>query len=173
MIAIVLALAFIAIIFMIAVIGQADEFTVTRSAQLTSAPDKVFPHVNDLHQWEAWSPWVKLDPKAKMTYGGPPAGVGASMRWEGNSKVGVGKMTITDSKPGEVVRIRLDFEKPMQATNAAEFTFRPEGGQTVVTWKMLGQNSVMGKLFGLLMNCEKMVGEQFEQGLASLRSVVK
>ena len=82
-------------------------------------------------------------------------------------------MTITESQPGELVRFRLDFRKPMQATNTAEFTFRPEGGQTAVTWSMAGKNSFMGKIFGLFMDCEKMCGSQFEKGLASLKSVAE
>jgi uncharacterized protein YndB with AHSA1/START domain len=173
MIPILLALALIALIFVIVVTGQPDEFVVVRSAQIPASPDRVFAHVNDLHKWETWSPWARLDPKAKNTFDGPPSGAGTSMKWEGNNKVGAGKMTITDSQPGQLVRFRLEFERPMKATNTAEFTFRPEGGQTVVTWKMAGQNSAMGKLFGLLMNCEKMCGDQFNQGLANLRGVVE
>ena len=173
MIPILLALAFIALVFIIVITGQPDEFTLSRSAKISAPPDKVFPHVNDLHMWEAWSPWAKLDPNAKSTFDGPALGTGSSMAWDGNNKVGSGKMTITDSKPGEAIRFRLDFLKPMKATNTAEFTFRPEGGQTVVVWSMAGKNSFAGKMFGLLMNCDKMVGGQFEKGLASLKTVVE
>ena len=173
MIPILLALAFIALLFIIVVTGQPDEFKMSRSAKIAAPPDKLFPHVNDLHKWEAWSPWAKLDPNAKNTFDGPASGVGSSMAWDGNNKVGSGKMTITDSKPGEAIRFRLDFLKPMKATNTAEFTFRPEGGQTVVVWLMAGKNSFAGKMFGLLMNCDKMVGGQFEKGLASLKTVAE
>jgi len=173
MIPIFLALAFIALIFIIVITGQPDEFKVSRSATFSAPPDKVFPHINDLHKWEAWSPWAKLDPNAKNTFDGPAQGAGSSMAWDGNNKVGSGKMTITDSRPGEVVRFRLEFLKPMQATNTAEFTFRPEGGQTVVVWSMAGKNSFAGKMFSLLMNCDKMVGGQFSQGLANLKTVVE
>lgn len=173
MLPILLAFAFIAIVFIIVIAGQPDEFKVARSAKISAPPEKIFPHINDLHQWDAWSPWAKLDPNAKNFFEGPPSGVGTSMKWEGNNKVGVGRMTITESQPNEVIRFRLDFEKPMKATNTAEFTFRPEAGQTVVTWNMFGKNNFMGRIFGLFMNCDRMVGGQFEQGLASLKSLVE
>ena len=173
MLPIILALAVIAILFIVLITGQPDEFKVSRSATISAPPEKVFPHVNDLHKWETWSPWARLDPAAKSIFSGPDAGTGAAMRWEGNNKVGVGTMTITDSKPSETIRFRLNFEKPMKATNSAEFTFKPDGGQTSVTWSMAGKNSLGGKIFGLLMNCEKMVGGQFERGLANLKSVVE
>lgn len=173
MIPILLALSIIALIFIIVVAGQPDEFKMARSTVISAPPEKIFPHVNDLHMWEAWSPWAKLDPNSKSTFSGPPAGVDTSMKWEGNSKVGVGRMTITESRPGQLIRFRLEFEKPMQATNTAEFTFRPEGNQTVVNWSMSGKNSLAGKIFGLFMNCDTMVGGQFEKGLASLKSVAE
>jgi len=171
MLPILLALGFITVIFIIVIAGQPDEFTVTRAANISAPPEKVFAHVNDLHQWEAWSPWAKLDPNAKNSFSGAAAGAGAAMAWEGNKKVGAGQMTITESQPGESIRFRLDFQKPMQATNAAEFTFRPEGGQTVVTWSMTGKSCFMGKIIGLFMDFDKMCGCQFEQGLASLKSL--
>jgi len=99
------------------------------------------------------------------------AGAGATMRWEGNRKVGTGAMTITESKPVETIRLRLDFEKPMKATNAAEFIFKAEGDQTSVIWNMTGRNNFGGKIFGLFINCEKMVGGDFEKGLAALAAV--
>lgn len=173
MIPILLALAFIAILLIVMIAGQPDEFILTRSAKMSAPPETIFPHVNDLHQWEAWSPWAKLDPNAKNTFEGPANGVGAAMTWAGNSKVGEGKMTVIDSLPNQLIRFRLEFMKPMQATNTAEFTFRPEGGQTVVNWSMSGKNSFAGKIFGLFMNCEKMVGGQFEKGLARMKSVVE
>ena len=172
MIPVLLALAFIAILFIIVITGQPDEFKVSRATTIAAPPEKVFPQVNDLHQWKPWSPWARMDPAAKITFSGPPAGTGSAMRWEGNRKVGIGTMTITDSRPSEFIRLRLDFEKPMVATNLAEFHFQTEGGQTRVTWSMSGENRLMGKIFGLFMNCEQMVGGQFEQGLANLQSVM-
>jgi hypothetical protein len=108
-----------------------------------------------------------------MTYAGPPAGVGASYEWAGNNKIGAGRNTITESKPGEWVRFRLEFFKPMTATNAVQFTFQPDGRRTVVTWTMSGQSSFCGKIFGLVVNCEKMCGGQFEKGLAQMKSLVE
>jgi len=173
MLPILLALAFIAILIFILIAGQPDEFNVTRAATLAAPPETIFPHVNDLHLWQAWSPWAKLDPNCQNTFSGAATGAGAVMAWEGNGKVGTGKMTIVASQPGEFVRFRLEFQKPMQATNTAEFTFRPEGNQTVVTWTMQGKSNFTGKIFGLFMNCEKMCGGQFEQGLASLKSLTE
>ena len=166
-------IAALVLIFIIVVAMQPAEFNVMRSAKLAEPPEKIFPHVNDLHLWEAWSPWAKLDPNAKNSFAGPASGVGAAMAWEGNCKVGVGRMTITESKASSLIRFRLEFEKPMKATNTAEFTFKPEGGQTVVTWSMAGRNNFAGKVFGLFMNCDKMIGGQFEKGLAQLKSVAE
>ena len=173
MLPILLALAFIVILILIIIAGRPDEFTVTRSANISAPPEKIFPQVNDLRQWQAWSPWAKLDPNAKNTFSGVDAGNGAAMAWDGNNKVGAGQMTITESQPSGLIRLRLDFKKPMQATNTAEFSFRSEGHQTVVTWSMAGKSNFMGKVFGLFMDCEKMVGGQFEKGLTSLKSLAE
>jgi len=162
----------VALLFIIIALRPA-EFTYVRSAKIAAPPEKVFPHVNDLHQWQAWSPWAKLDPNSKSTFTGPGTGVGAAMAWAGNNKVGEGKMTIIESRPGELIRIRLEFLKPMQATHTAEFTFKAEGSLTVLKWAMSGRNNFMGKAFGLFVNCDKMIGGQFEQGLASLNAVTK
>jgi hypothetical protein len=166
---IVLAVAFIGLLVFAAM--RPSEFRVVRSALVGAPPDAVFPHVNDLHHWEAWSPWAKLDPAAKTTYGGPAAGVGAAFSWAGNHNIGEGRMTITESQPNDLVRFRLDFLKPFKGTNSAEFTFHPEGGQTRVTWTMSGHYSFVPKLMGLFINCDKMVGDQFETGLADLNKV--
>jgi uncharacterized protein YndB with AHSA1/START domain len=173
MLPILLALAFIALIFIIVITGRPDEFTVTRAANISAPPEEIFSHVNDLHKWEAWSPWAKLDPNAKNTFSGADTGAGAAMAWDGNKKVGAGQMTITESQPSGLIRLRLDFRKPMQATNTVEFAFRPEGGQTVVTWSMAGKSCSMSKVFGLFMDFDKMCGCQFEKGLASLKSVTE
>lgn len=170
---ILIALAAMVAVFVVIVATRPAEFRVSRSATLPAPPSVVFAHVNDLHNWEAWSPWAKLDPQAKGTYDGPREGEGASFAWSGNSEVGEGRMTITESRPHELVRLRLEFVKPFQATNEAEFTFEPAGEQTLVTWSMSGRNNFMSKAVGLFIDCEKMVGGQFEQGLANLTSVVE
>lgn len=166
-------LAVAVIAFGIVVSLQPSGFSVTRSTTIAAPPEAVFPRVNDLRNWDAWSPWAKLDPNAKITFEGPAAGVGAAFAWSGNNKVGEGRMAITESCPNELVRLKLDFLKPMKATNAAEFTFKPEGSQTVVTWTMSGKNNFIGKAFGLVVNCDKMVSGDFEKGLAQMKSIAE
>jgi hypothetical protein len=170
---ILIAVAIIAVVFVIVVALQPADFRIVRSANMAAPAPAVFAQVNDFHNWEAWSPWAKLDPAAKSTFEGPPAGTGAIFRWAGNSEVGEGSMTITDSRPSELIRIKLEFLRPFAATNTAEFAFKPEGNQTVVTWSMEGQNNFIAKAFCLFMNMDKMVGDQFEKGLASMKSVVE
>ncbi len=173
MLPILLALGFIALLFIVVIAGQPNEFKVCRSTKISAPPEAVFPHVNDYHRWEAWSPWAKLDPTCKNTFEGATAGIGAIFSWAGNKKVGEGRMTIIESRVGDLIRIKLEFFKPFKATNTAEFDFQPDGNQTVVTWSMFGKNNFMGKVFGLLVNCEKMVGRDFEKGLAAMKSVVE
>ena len=166
-------LAVLVVLFVIIVALRPSDFRVTRSAAMAAPPEQVFPQVNELRNWEAWNPWGKMDPNCTMTYEGPPAGVGASYSWAGNNKVGQGRNTITESKPNQLVRFQLEFEKPMKATNTAEFTFQPEGDQTIVTWTMSGKNNFVGKAFGLIVDCDKMIGSQFENGLAQMKSLVE
>lgn len=148
------------------------DFRISRSAVLPAPPSAVFAQVNDLRKWEAWSPWAKLDPNSTATFSGPSAGVGCSMAWTGNKEVGEGKMTILESKSDAQIGLELEFIKPFQATNRTEFTFQPQAGGTLVTWTMSGANNFMGKAMGLIMDCEKMIGDQFDQGLANLKTVV-
>ncbi len=170
---ILLALAIILLLLVVVVAGRPGEFVVSRRIKISAPPEQIFPRVNELRNWEAWNPWGKLDPNCKITYDGPPAGVGASYAKAGNSKVGTGRNTVTESKLDELVCFRLEFMKPMKATNTAEFTFQPEGAGTVVTWTMSGRNNFAGKLFGLVVNCDKMCGDQFEKGLAQMKSLVE
>ena len=173
MLPILLALAFIAIIFFVVIAGRPDEFVVSRSTIISAPPEKVFPHVNDLHAWEAWSPWAKMDPNAKNAYEGAASGGGAAMSWDGNKKVGAGRMTIVESAPNGLIRIKLEFLKPFKATNTAEFTFKPDGNQTAVMWSMSGKNNFFFKAFGLFVNCDKMIGGDFEKGLAAMKAVTE
>jgi uncharacterized protein YndB with AHSA1/START domain len=168
-------IGFAAILVILAVVIalQPSEFRVARSTTIAAAPAVVFAQVNDFHKWEAWSPWAKLDPAAKTSFEGPSAGTGAIFRWAGNEEVGEGSMTITESNPTDRIRIKLDFLKPFATTNLAEFTFRPEGNQTVVTWSMEGTNNFVAKAFCLFINMDKMIGDQFEKGLANMKSVAE
>ncbi|HTQ52079.1 MAG TPA: SRPBCC family protein [Candidatus Acidoferrales bacterium] len=166
---ILISLAVIVVLLLILVATRPSDFRVTRSNAIAAPAEMIFAQVNDLHKWEAWSPWEKMDPALKKTFTGPPAGTGASYSWAGNNKVGTGRMTIMESHPGERIRIKLEFLKPFKATNTAEFMFKPEGAQTAVTWSMSGKNNFMGKAMGLVMNFDKMIGGQFEKGLAQIK----
>jgi uncharacterized protein YndB with AHSA1/START domain len=170
---ILIGLAAIIVIFLIVAALQPADFRITRSATIAAPPSAVFEQINDFHKWNDWSPWAKMDPNAKNSFEGPPAGVGAGFAWAGNNQVGEGRMTITDSRPNELVRMKLEFFKPFTATNVAEFTLKPEGSQTAITWSMSGTNGFMGKAMSLIMNCDKMVGGQFEQGFANLKAIVE
>ena len=170
---ILIAIAVVIVLLILIVATRPSQFRVSRSARMTAPPDRIFPQVNELHKWEAWNPWGKLDPNTKLVYAGPPAGVGASYTWAGNNQVGEGMSTIINSQPNERVLLRLDFAKPMKATNMAEFTFVPDGSQTVVTWSMTGKYNFVGKAFGLFVNCDTMIGGQFEKGLAAIKSLVE
>jgi hypothetical protein len=172
-IGVVAVFALLLIGFVVVVAMQPADFRITRSTKVAAPADAVFPHVNDLSQWRAWSPWENLDPDLKRTYEGPASGVGASYGWVGNSQVGEGRMTITESKANELVRIRLEFIKPFMATNITDFTFEPSGPQTTVTWTMTGQHSFMGKAMCLVMNMDKLIGKNFEDGLAKLKAVAE
>src|SRR5438045_2986202 len=133
---ILLVLGVIVIAFLIVVALQPADFRVVRTASIPASPAAVFVQVNDLHQWQAWSPWEKLDPAMKRSFEGPAAGVGAAYAWAGNKDVGEGRMSITESRPNELVAMKLEFLKPFAATNTTEFVFKPEGNQTVVSWSM-------------------------------------
>jgi hypothetical protein len=170
---ILIAVAGVIVIFASVVALQPADFRITRAATIAAPPDEVFHQVNDFHNWQAWSPWAKLDPDAKNSFEGPLAGEGAVFHWSGNSDVGKGNMTITESRPSELVRIKLQFEEPMAATNDTQFKFEPEGDGTRVTWEMSGTNNFIGKAFCLFMNMDKMVGGQFEEGLANIKSIVE
>ena len=170
---ILLVLAVAAITFIVVVMLQPDEFRVERSAAMNAPASAPFAQVNDFHNWEKWSPWAKLDPAMKQTFEGAPAGVGAIYSWTGNSEVGEGRMTILESKPNELIRIKLDFIKPFESTSDTVFTFKPDGANTIVTWTMAGKNNFMAKAFHLFMNMDKLVGGDFEKGLASMKSIVE
>lgn len=175
---ILIGLGVIAAIFVLLIVALAlyissrpSEFRIARSSTMAATPATVFAQVNNVHKWQDWSPWAKLDPNAKLTYSGPDAGTGASYTWSGNEKIGEGTLTVSESKPNDLVRFKLDFLKPFPASNVAEFTFVPRGDQTQVTWSMSGHCNFLMKAVGLFMDCDKMVGPDFEKGLASLKSI--
>ncbi|HTB63247.1 MAG TPA: SRPBCC family protein [Opitutales bacterium] len=169
-------LAAIAVIIVVLLVGIATrpvDFSITRWATIVAPPAVVFAQVNDFHQWNAWSPWVKMDPQCQTLCEGSPSGKGAIYRWAGNAKVGAGNMTITESRPAELILIRLEFIKPLPGVNTTEFTFKVQGNQTVVGWKMSGKNNFIGKAMHFFINCDKMIGAQFEQGLAAMKKIAE
>ncbi len=170
---ILIGLVVILIVFCVVVALQPAHYGVERTAVISAPAAMVFTQVNDFHNWQAWSPWAKLDPSIKQTYEGVPSGAGAIYTWVGNNKVGEGRMTITESRPSDLIKIKLEFVKPFASTCATEFTFKPEGNQTRTTWSMSGENNFIAKAFCLFMNMDKMVGGDFEKGLAQMKSVVE
>lgn len=148
-------------------------FSVQRTASLQASPDIAFALVNDFHQWGEWSPWDKLDPSMKRTYEGAASGTGAKYSWIGNDQVGEGQMTIEESKPSELIRIKLEFVKPWPGTSSTLFTFKPEGEAVSVTWKMEGNNDFVGKAFSAFMDMDEMIGKDFEKGLASMKTLAE
>ena len=166
-----IGLAALIVIFLIVVATRPADFRVERSAKLSASPAALFEQVNNHRKFAVWNPFMKLDPNVKNTYSGPESGLGAACSWDGNRDVGAGSCTIIESKPGELVRYRMDWKRPMEGIATVDFTFKPEGNQTVVTWAMYGKNNFIGKAVSLFMNCDKMCGPQFEKGLADLGAV--
>lgn len=151
--------------------ARPDTFRVARSTVIQAPPEAIAAHVNDFHAWQAWSPYEKVDPALKRTYAGPAAGVGAVYAYEGNDKVGAGRMEILETSAERTV-VALNFIRPMEADNVAEFTYEPQsGGATKVTWAMNGPMPLMGKVMGLFFDMDAMVGKDFETGLANLKKV--
>jgi len=156
--------------FVIYAASRPDDFRVSRSIAIAAPPSAVFPHVNDLREFQKWSPWAKMDPQTKVTYEGPASGVGSSFTWQGD-KTGEGTMALSESRRDEFIHFMLVFRKPFKATNTAEFTFKPDGNGTLVTWSMYGRNNFIAKAMGVFMDCDKMIGGPFEQGLADLKTL--
>jgi Polyketide cyclase / dehydrase and lipid transport len=150
-----------------------DAFHVERTANIKATPDKLFPRINDFHQWQPWSPYEKLDPAMKRSFSGPAAGEGAIYEWEGNSKAGAGRITITQATPPHQVKIKLEMFKPFAATNEVTFTLKPNGDSTDVTWAMDGQAVLFSKVMGLFFDMDDMVGGQFDEGLRNLTALVE
>jgi uncharacterized protein YndB with AHSA1/START domain len=170
---IVLILAVIVLVLVVIVAWRPSEFRIERTTVIAAPPSVVFAQVNDFHKWEAWNLWAKMDPAMTQTYEGAPAGAGAVYTWAGNRQVGEGRMTIVESRPNDLIRVRLEFLKPFANTSLAEFTFKPQGTQTAVTWSMTGTNNFMAKAFHLVMNMDRMIGGQFDKGLADMKSTVE
>jgi uncharacterized protein YndB with AHSA1/START domain len=146
-----------------------DSFRVARTTTIKAAPEKIYPFVQDFHQWSVWSPYEKMDPAMQRTFSGTPAGQGAVYGWKGNGNAGSGRMEITEAAPPKKLAIKLDFTAPFEASNVAEFTFEPNGEETRVTWAMGGKNSLGAKVMQLFFDMDKLVGKDFEAGLQNLK----
>jgi hypothetical protein len=147
-----------------------DSFQLARSVSIKAAPEKIFPLIDDLHSFNRWNPFLKNDPGIKLTYSGPAKGKGTAHEWDGNSRVGKGRLEITDSMPASKIVMKLDMIKPIEGHNRVEFTLEPKDGATTVTWAMSGKSAYIAKLMGVFISMDKMVGREFEAGLADLKA---
>jgi uncharacterized protein YndB with AHSA1/START domain len=169
---ILIGVAAVVVLLIIVVVTRPSAFHVERSIVINAPPERAFVHVNDFHAWAAWSPYEKLDPQMKKTFEGSALGTGAVYGWSGE-KAGEGRMTIERSEQPSLISIRLEFSKPFAATNTATFTFVPTAGGTKVTWAMDGRNAFAAKAASLVMDMDKLVGGDFERGLASLKTLAE
>ena len=165
------------VLLIVVVLGAAstrpDSFRIQRSASVSAGAAKIHPLIQDFHNWGSWSPWEKLDPDLKRAYSGPASGKGAIYEWQGNPKVGSGRMEVLEVTSPSRVLIKLDFLKPFEAHNQAEFTLAEGPGSTTVTWAMTGPQPFPMKVMGLFMSMDSMVGKDFEKGLASMKAVAE
>jgi carbon monoxide dehydrogenase subunit G len=150
-----------------------DTFRVERTARIDAPAEKIFPLIDDFHRWGAWSPYEKLDPGMKRSFGGAASGKGASYAWQGNGQAGAGRMEIVESAPSSKVAIQLDFIEPFEGHNMAEFTLQPQGSATQVTWAMHGPSPYVARLMGIFFNMDRMIGKDFEAGLANLKAATE
>jgi carbon monoxide dehydrogenase subunit G len=150
-----------------------DTFQVERAIVIQAPPQKIYPMIEDFHRWAAWSPWERLDPTMHRAFSGAASGKGAAYAWEGNSKVGQGRMEIADASAPAKVTIQLDFLKPIEGHNIAEFTLQPEGAGTRVTWTMHGPSPYVSKLMGIFVSMDSLIGKDFETGLANLKAAAE
>lgn len=163
----------LAITLLIYAATRPDTFRLQRSITVSAPAEKIFPRINDFTSWRAWSPWETIDPALKRTYSGAPNGRGAVYEWTGNNQVGQGRMEIVESVPSSQITIKLDFIKPFEAHNTAQFTLAGRDGSTHVTWAMYGPQPFMAKLMSIFCMMERMVGPQFETGLANLKAITE
>lgn len=156
-----------------ATLAKPNTFRIERTAQIDAPPETVFPLIDDFRNWTQWSPWENIDPALKRTYSGAAHGTGAIYAWEGNDKVGSGRMEITQSSAPSKVILRLEFIKPFAAVNTTEFTVAPSGAGSTVTWAMYGPSSFMHKFMSTLFNMNDMLAKQFDAGLAKMKAAAE
>ena len=170
-IGIVVAVVVAAILVMAAL--KPPRFRVHRSTVIDATPERIFPLIADFRKWRSWSPWEGLDPDLKRTYEGAETGRGAVYRWDGNKQAGAGRMEITEATPPRRVVIDLAFTRPFEARNTTEFDLAGHGEATEVTWTMHGPQPFMFRVMSVFMSMDKMVGGDFERGLAGLKAVAE
>jgi Polyketide cyclase / dehydrase and lipid transport len=170
---IAIAIAAVVAAILIYAATQPDTFRVERSTVIKAPPEKIFSQINGFHQWEAWSPWEKIDPAIKRTYSGADSGKGAVYGWQGNKDVGQGRMEIIESTPSSNVLIKIDFMEPFEGHDMVQFTLQPQGDATKVTQAMYGPSPFISKLMSLFFSMDKMVGQKYEEGLASLKAIAE
>ncbi|MFA5835142.1 MAG: SRPBCC family protein [Bacteroidota bacterium] len=164
------ALAAIVAVILIVASTKPDTFRIERTTSIKASSEKISTLISNFHKWNSWSPFEKLDPAMKRTFSGSNEGLGAVYEWEGNSNAGSGRMEVLNVSSSKIT-IKLDFFKPFEAHNTAEFTLEPDGEFTKVTWAMHGPNQFLGKVMTVFMSMDAMVGKQFETGLSNLKSV--
>lgn len=152
---------------------QPDTFAVQRSIGIQAPPERIFPLINDLRRFGEWSPYEKKDPAMKRSFSGPSGGKGAVYAWDGDGNVGQGRMEIAESVPPSSVAINLEFVRPFEARNRVDFTLRPQGGATEVSWAMNGPMPFVSKVICLFVDMDSMVGKDFEAGLANLKTLAE
>jgi uncharacterized protein YndB with AHSA1/START domain len=160
-------------VILILAASKPDTFRVARTTTINAPPEKIFPLINDFRNWTSWSPYEQKDPAMKRTYSAATSGRGAIYEWDGDKNVGAGRITILDVSPSSLVRLSLDMLKPFEAHNTVEFTLDPRGGETVVTWAMNGDVPYLAKILHLFINMDRMVGGDFETGLANMKAVAE
>jgi len=167
---ILIVVAILIIGFLLFAASRPDTMKVERTISIDAKAHDIFPHIANFHKWTAWSPYEKLDPDMVRTYGGSEKGKGATYEWTGNTKVGAGRMEITDTEPSKI-NIKLEFVRPMKATNPTEFTLADHDGRTEVTWSMSAKQQLIGKIMCIFMSLDNLVGRDFEKGLKNLKNL--
>ena len=169
----IISLAVVAVVggFLVYAATRPDSFRVERTVTINAPPERIFPLVNDFQRWGAWSPFEKKDPGMKRTMSGVSSGEGAVYEWDGNKEIGQGRMEIVESVPPSRITLTLDFTRPFKAHNIVDFTLEPRGNSTQVTWAIHGPSPFISKVMGIVLNMDKMIGKDFEAGLAALKTV--
>ena len=173
MLNVILLLVVLIVALLVYATTRPNSFSVQRSTRIQAPAQTVWPLLTDFHRWPEWSPWEKLDPAMQRTHSGSATGVGAIYEWTGNKRVGAGRMEITGAQAHARVNIKLDFIRPFKSSNVAEYTLASQGGATDVTWAMSGPATFITKLMGIFVSMDKMVGKDFEEGLAKMKTVAE